>query len=75
MDDTTPFTRITDALKSSPNVEWDIEELSGIKYLWYVVVVGGNLNPMTVLSQYQIESMTDERLTELAIELTFGEGV
>jgi hypothetical protein len=71
MDDTTPFTRITDALKSSPNVEWDIEELSGIKYLWYVV--GGN--PMTVVSQYQIESMTDERLTELAIELTFGEGV
>jgi hypothetical protein len=73
MDDTTPFKRITDALKSSPNVEWEIGELGGIKYLWYVV--GGKPNPMTVVSQYQIESMTDEGLTELVIELTFGGGV
>jgi hypothetical protein len=73
MADTAPFTRITDVLKSSPNVEWGIEDLSDVRYLWWEV--GVNKNPMTVVSQYQIESMTDERLTELVIELTFGGGV
>jgi len=73
MDDTAPFTRITDVLKSAPNVEWDIEDFCGVRYLWYVV--GGYRNPMTVVPQYQIESMTDEGLTELVIELTFGGGV
>jgi hypothetical protein len=73
MDDTAPFTRITDVLKYSPNVEWGIEDLAGVRYLWYIV--GGYRNPMTLLPQYQVELMTDERLTELEIELTFGGGV
>jgi hypothetical protein len=72
MSDTTQLAYIIGVLKSSPGVEWDVEEgRGGEKWLWYGKWSGG---PMTVMSQHQIEKMTDEELTGLAIELTFGVG-
>lgn len=70
MSDSTRLAYVIGLLKSTPGVEWDTEEgKGGEKWLWYI---RGSRSPMTVMSQHQIELMTEEELTGLTIELTFG---
>lgn len=73
MSDTTQLAYVIGLLKSTLGVEWGTEEnLGGEKWLWYVRK--SHTRPMTVMSQHQIEKMTEDELTGLTIELTFGGG-